>query len=196
MVEKIIWIDCETGGLFAGTHSLLTVALAVTDENLNIIAEKEWKVKSNTYNVDVRALQVNNIDLIKHDAEAQKPLDVITEMNSFLESNVNEGDSCLFGGHNLKFDLEFISYLYKQQNSKMTGVWSNRYKQIDTCGLLRILSNIGIVKEPVFKLQEALTYFDISSPVEQQHTAIGDVRKNIELYKILSDIILGGADNV
>lgn len=192
MKEKILWMDCETGGLFPGTHSLLTIAMAITDSELNIIKEHEWKIKSTDYRISAYALKVNNIDLVKHNEEAQEPYEVISEIQEFIKEGFDEGEDCLIGGHNVKFDIDFLSNLFRENKVKMSGALVHRHRQIDTCNLLRVLHHIGVLNEPVFKLQEALSYFGIDSPIEMQHVAIGDVRSNIKLYAKLKDLILGG----
>jgi hypothetical protein len=71
MSNKYIVIDGEFGGIGLD-KSILTFYFMVMDDQENKVDELDLKLKSKDgiYRVEARALEINKIDLIKHDQMA------------------------------------------------------------------------------------------------------------------------------
>jgi len=70
-LTKYIAIDTELGGL-PPECSLLTAAFVVADESFNIVDSLEIKLKHSTYTLTTEGMNVNKIDIFKHDEEAEE----------------------------------------------------------------------------------------------------------------------------
>src|SRR5690242_17190505 len=98
-------MDTETAGLLPKHHSLLTAHYIVLNEKLEEIADLSLSVKHDTYVVNMRALEVNHIDLPAHDRHATERCECIRRLREFLLEYV-PGDAELVPlGHNIHFDL-------------------------------------------------------------------------------------------
>ena len=72
MSKLYIPLDTETGGLDPKTSDLLTIYIAVADENFQILDELDLKLKPDGDRLPVTepgAMKVNGIDLQKHLAD-------------------------------------------------------------------------------------------------------------------------------
>jgi oligoribonuclease (3'-5' exoribonuclease) len=79
--------DCETTGLDHNIHNLLTAYFIVLDDNLNIIDTFDLKLKHKVYNITVKALEINKIDIIKHNLESISIIDAKSQFKEFLLRN-------------------------------------------------------------------------------------------------------------
>lgn len=179
---KILWMDTETGGYNPEKHSLLTIALAVYEDG-NVLEVKEWKVKHKDYVITPGAMKSNQIDIIKHDDEAQEKAEVVKEIIEFIKIHFGE-DRPAIGGQNIKFDVNFVDKLFKECKEYWNKYVSHR--TIDTCEVLRFMYYAGKITEDVAALDRAVDYFNIK--VDGRHTATGDILATIELYDILKTL--------
>ena len=58
--------DTETSGLDPTKHNLLTACFIVLNDNLVEIDRLNLNIKYNEYNITIKAMEINKIDLIKH----------------------------------------------------------------------------------------------------------------------------------
>ena len=180
---KILFIDVETGGLDAKKHSLLTVALAVYEDGKDL-AEKQWSVKHKDYVVTPKALEVNDIDIIKHDSSAVEANIVVQEIIQFMQ-DIFWKDRPVIAGHNIDFDNGFLSQLFYEEAKQWSRYVSHR--KIDTCSLVNYLMATGKIDLKSASLEESIKYFKIET--EARHTAKDDVRATIKLFECINDII-------
>ena len=180
---KILFIDTETGGLDAKKHSLLTVALAVYEDGI-IIDEKEWLIKHRDYVVTPKALEVNRIDIIEHDAIAVDSYIVNTQIIKFLD-NFDFKEKPVIAGHNVEFDNGFMVELFNSNNKSWNKYVSHR--KLDTCSLINYLIITGKIDLKSASLEESIKYFKIET--EARHTAKHDVRATIKLFECINEKI-------
>lgn len=181
-MNKILFIDTETGGLDPEKHSLLTVAFA-TYQDGEIKEAAEWSVKHKDYIVNATALKINNIDLVEHDSKAKEKEFVVREMIEFIKEAFGE-EKPVIAGHNINFDINFLSKLFKECREFWSKYASHR--TLDTCGIIRFLYHSGKITEDVAASDKAFKYFGIE--VLERHTAYGDVCATIELYNLLLEL--------
>ena len=72
-MDRLLFLDTETGGLDSRTHSLLSLGLVVWDKNDGIIYKKEVCQKLKRYSVTQEALDVNHFDISLYN-----PSDILT----------------------------------------------------------------------------------------------------------------------
>lgn len=175
---KILFIDTETGGLDATKHSLLTIALAVYS-NGKILAEKDWLVKHDEYVVTAKALEVNNIDIVCHNAIAVESRAVVQEIIQFIQDNFGRKEKPVIAGHNVEFDNGFMVKLFEDEKS----TWSKHvsHRKLDTCSLINYLMITGKIYLNSASLEASIKHFDIQT--EARHTAKDDVRATIKLFE-------------
>jgi len=111
--------DTETTGIDAVKNNLLTACFIVLDDNLVEIDRLNLNIKYNEYNISVRAMEINKIDLIKHH-NSRNSVDLKTARSmllDFLRKNkkAHSNSSLSYGynlftpiGHNVSFDINFI----------------------------------------------------------------------------------------
>lgn len=182
-MSKLLFIDTETGGLDPEKHSLLTASF-VTYEDGEIKAAAEWRIKNKDYIVNPGALRVNNIDLAEHDSKASEKDFVVKEMIEFVKESFGD-EKPVIAGHNINFDINFISKLFKECKEFWPKYASHR--TIDTCGILRFLYHVGKVDEDIAASDKAFKYFGIE--VVERHTAYGDVCATVDLYNLLLELV-------
>lgn len=179
---KILFIDTETGGLNPEKHSLLTVALAVYNDN-KIIDIKEIAIKHREYVVTPKALEVNNINLVEHDKQSISSKDAVNEIIKFIKENFGE-EKPVIGGHNIEFDYKFLDKLFFNEKEYLWKYVSHR--KLDTCSLINYLMITGKIQIESASLEAAINYFNIETAA--RHTAKDDVVATIDLFKNINKL--------
>jgi len=181
-----LWYDCETGGFDEKKESLLTAYFAICNEDLTIIDDLNLQLRPENP-ADIRAnpgaLKVNGINLEEHLAD---PNTVTYEegrrlLIEKLTQHKIKGKRKHFRpcGHNIDFDNRF---LFNQMIPKEEWEKLVHYHQLDTTSVTTVLKDWGFMAENVDgRLIGLAEYFEI--PVMDAHSAMGDVRMNIEVYK-------------
>lgn len=109
---RYIAFDTETGGLSPAKTDILTAYFCILDDDLQLQAELELKIRPNgddPYRVTAGALSINGIDLIKHHKEALTKTEAAFKLKAFLNNYKPPGKEKLIPvGHNLSFDVNFI----------------------------------------------------------------------------------------
>lgn len=181
-MNKFIALDTETGGLDTNVVSLLTVALVLLDENLNVteILDLRTKPKDGIYKVTGQALDVNKIDLTKHDKEAMTYEEAATKIYDFLNKATDNGKVKLIPlGHNIYYDLQLI---FKNLLTRNTWEKFVSYRLQDTGVLGQFLKEIGVIpQETGSSLGSLVNHYQIVTGT--LHNALEDTMAVVELYK-------------
>ena len=182
-----ISLDCETGGI-GPEVSLLTVYLAVLDQNFEIMDELDLAIKpdNDIYNVTAEALSINKINLIEHQKVAISPGIAGGRLREFLIENSDNGKIKLTPlGHNVAFDLEKVyqNLLNKKEAQKYVS-----YRVLDTGSTGRALIVAGIIPDTVTgSLGSYVKHYGIKEG--EYHTARADTLMTVEVMKaMISDI--------
>lgn len=177
----VIFLDTETGGLDPARHALLTVALVEWRDG-ETRDPVEFKVRSDGLTVDPRALEVNRIDLARHDDAAWSRQRAREEIRLWMELHRPPSASRLpsrvvVGGHNVTFDLGFLDALFEGNFTRRT--WGT---PVDTMTLYGFFQEAGRTPFGSRSLDAAMAAFGVAVPEERRHTALGDVLGTVELY--------------
>lgn len=178
--------DTETTGLLDSCN-VLTAYFIILDDKLNEIANLDLKIKYNHYNVNIKALEINKIDLIKHDKEAISQKDARNKLDYFL-SVYKTKDNYIPLGHNISFDLKML-----KNNDILTDSAIETYLSpvsIDTLTIAKFMkTNKKIPKKQSLSLSKISEYFNINLGNDSlYHTAEYDIKMTIELFKILQTL--------
>jgi len=183
VMERLV-IDTETGGLRPREHSLLSVGMLfvdVTSKRLNFIDEAHIFVRHNEYNVSRMALRINGINLEQHHKVGVSTDNACNKINSFVKKNVLYDTPIL--GHNVHFDVSFISSLFEGERLKYPFcrakddtkfIWQ-KYKRR---GLLSPFTNA--------KLGTIADHFDID--YSDAHDALEDCKITAKVFQKLMEM--------
>ena len=173
--------DTETTGIDHTVNNLLTAYFMVLDSDLNIIDTFDLKLKHNSYNITVKALEINNIDIIKHDQESISVVDAKIKFKEFLLKNKGPYRYTPVG-HNISFDKNFLlasGLITEQEYSEYISVCT-----IDTMIVANFLKLTGnIPSNKALNLTSLCKYYNIGS--ENAHNCEADIKMTVELLKCM-----------
>lgn len=190
MVDRLLFIDTETGGLDPGKHSLLSLALVIW-EDTEIIDSQELLINDGVLSVTQDALSVNRIDLEKHKQSAISSSQAIEKIFLFTGKYFTQHTKITLAGHNVHFDADFLKSFLSKNNKDFRSFFSHRI--IDTSSILYYLYLAGHIKHRAVSSDEAFDLFGIK--VEGRHTALGDAIATAKLFSRLLDLIKNIATN-
>lgn len=182
-----VCMDSETGGLRAKQADILTLFMAVVDEDFKVIDELDLKLKPNDRLpiAEVGALAVNKIDLQKHLEDpntvtyAEARMKIISFAKKYLKKR-GRYSNLIPLGQNLIFDLKFIwEYIIPEEE------WETHfsYNIEDTKTASLFLKRCGWLPKDIGTLKSLVEYFNI--PKREAHEAKGDVHMTIDVYKAM-----------
>jgi len=181
--------DCETTGLTSNCN-ILTAYFIILDEDFQKIDELDLKIKHNFYTVYTKALDINNIDLIKHDKEAIPLFDANELLINFLHQFQKENNKYTIIGHNVFQSIKMIL------SNKLISISDfNKYfingQYLDTYLLCQQLKKEKkINKCQSLSLMKLCNYFDINNQNNNQkfHNAKYDTLCTIQLYNKIKEL--------
>ncbi|MEQ8198765.1 MAG: exonuclease domain-containing protein [Clostridiaceae bacterium] len=187
--DTLLFIDTETGGLDASTHSLLTVAIGVVQER-KLLELREWSIKHGTYNVTAGAMAVNKINLLEHDAASTDKEAAALEILEFISKYCSKESKGVLAGQNTMFDKNFLeTFLAGLKNRN--AIWEYRkivsHRYIELMSITAFLNDAGVLNTPGLKLDDLISESGLK--VQSRHTAIDDVRVTYKAYCKMLDLI-------
>ncbi len=183
-MEKLLFIDTETGGTNPQEHSLLSVGMVIWS-NKKILDTKEILINDGILSVTKTAIEINKIDLEHHKKQALDPKVAIKQFMEFLYENFAAQSQITIAGHNVIFDVNFLKKFFQEQDLEFNNFFIHRY--IDTSSILQYLYYSGRLNQNVSSSTEAFNYFNIA--VKGRHTALGDAIATSELFTELINLI-------
>jgi DNA polymerase III alpha subunit (gram-positive type) len=183
-----IAFDCETTGLTVESN-LLTAYFIIYDDNLNEQGSFGLGLRHKVYHVTAKALEVNGIDLVKHDKDAMDLIDARRELMLFLNTYYKkEQFVCI--GHNVNFDVRFL-----KNSGLLTYFEFDKYFNpiaIDTIVLAQYLKSCKLLQDTQsLRLEMLCKHYNITKELIQcdgsYHSAEYDTRCTVELLKKLRE---------
>lgn len=186
---RFLALDTETGGLSPDKHDLLTAYFAVLDEDMQPTADLYLKLKPDAmapFRASAEALEINGIDLIKHREEAVTMVEGRDQLTAFLSQNLPADERYVLIGHNVPFDLKFVSrqLLPAEELAKFADG-----RRFDTMDIAKSLRADGRLKAPNVKLGTLVDFFGI--PRGNAHNARNDVIMTVLIFKELKKLAQG-----
>ena len=170
-------IDTETTGLSPQINKTLTVGLLLIDvekDFLDIIDSSHIFIKHNNYNTTKEAMDINKIDLEKHELHAIPPIKACSQINSFINKHILHETPLI--GHNIQFDRGFLHALFDQ--GETSHKFNYRYE--DTMWMWRNLQGKNLVPSGGSTLQNVANYFKID--YTKAHDALADCKITAKVY--------------
>lgn len=179
--QNLAFIDVEMTGLNPDLHEILSVGVVLVRQewaretpSFEIIEELELKVKpEHIQNADPVSLKVNKYD----------PVDWTSaiSLKEAMEILSKKTEGAIMVGHNVAFDYLFLDKAFRRAGyeNKM------HYHKLDTVSIAfaKLHGNKDIGR---FSLQNLTEHFKIEN--KNIHTALGDARATLELYKKLMSL--------
>jgi CRISPR-associated protein Cas2 len=171
--RNLCFIDLEFTGLDLSKHEILSIAcVLVNPKNLEIISEKEWKVKiEHPENIDPQARELIQFD--KQDwSDAISLEDTLISFNEFT-------NYATLIGFNIAFDWAFLHRDFE----KLQIVPKTDYHMMD----IMVLSYLNFKnKNQPKNLSLRAVAQRLAIKVSDTHGALTDARATFEIYKKLS----------
>ena len=183
-MDRLLFLDTETGGLDASKHSLLTIGYAVWESTGDILFKREICQYLNKYITCEEALKINNFNIKNFSPENILSAAEIIDDFEALKRRFFHGAKIPLAGHNIAFDMDFLRAMYRRAGREMEDTFS--YKALDTYSILQYLIQLGKIPAKINNSEEAFKYFNID--VKGRHTALGDAVATAELYNKLLKI--------
>jgi DNA polymerase III epsilon subunit-like protein len=184
---RYIAFDTETGGLEPDKVDILTGYFAILDENLQLQAELDLKVRPDgdaPYRVTAGALAINGINLVQHHREALTKTDAAACLRTFLGNYKPGGREKLIPvGQNVPFDIDFCRQMMPKKDWE--GYCS--YRKVDTADIAHFLALCGKINPKNFSLESLVEYFAL--PKTQAHNAKNDTLMTIMVLRELRKIV-------
>ena len=193
-MNKIIFIDTETGGVNAEKSALIQLSGIIEVDG----TEKE---KFNFYikpfensEVNEKALEVQGRTL--EELGTEKYIDESIIYKKFLEildkyiDKYDRNDKFIVAGYNVKFDIDILKALFERNNNKFLFSYFNS-SMLDPLYSVRLLQVAGIL--PVLennKLETWCKYFNIEL---KAHDSLQDITATKKLIEKLVELIKNNA---
>jgi DNA polymerase III epsilon subunit-like protein len=192
MSQLYIPFDTETGGLDPKTSDLLTIYMAVMDENFKILDEVDLKVKPDGGRLPVceaGALKVNKIDVAKHLADpttvtySEAKEKIVTMLKKHLRKTGRYSNLVPLG-HNVPFDVGYLQHhiLPKEEWDKIL-----HYRTVDTNPIVGFLKDAGWFPRELGNLGSVVEYLGV--PVRAAHNAKEDTLMCVDCYKAMLSLM-------
>lgn len=192
-MQRLLFLDTETGGLDPQKYSLLSIGVAVWDRREGIIFKKNLCPLTRNYIISPEAQAINHFSVDDYSREDFFTREEIAdEFRKIKEEFFPDYKTLPLAGHNIQFDDSFLRVLFKDTACRYEDLFS--YRLVDTYSVLQVLIHCGKIPASVSNSDRAFEYFGIK--VNGRHTALGDAVATAELYdKLVSFIDRSSAFN-
>jgi hypothetical protein len=179
-------MDCETGGVTIGYHSLLTLYMCVLSDEGQITDELDLKTKPDNGILicDQQALDVNGIDPVAHvnDPNIITYTEARARVIDFCKRNMSGKKSLRPAGHNIAtFDIPFIQSALGISQSEWGEYF--HYRIVDTMPLVTAFQDAGWLPDDVVGQESLVKYYNVAP--RKAHVAKNDVLMWIDAYQAM-----------
>lgn len=180
-LDQLVVIDTETSGTNPFVHEVLSIALYPLKEGAPPL---EVHVKYSHINWTEYARRNFNQFKDKWQRVAIEPAPAVEEIERYLRVNFGN-ETVILVGHNVGFDISFLRKLSFLAGADMIDGISHR--SIDTHSILYYLHLKNLGPKEFTTSDGAFKHFNISIPLKDRHTAIGDAIATEILFRKLLD---------
>lgn len=186
--RNIVFLDTETGGLIAGRHSLLSIAMIVCDARYCAARKFETFVQHEEMVVTPQAMAKNRINLaaaLEWPTRATvvegilrflgRPLDI-------LKGRVDETDRWLIHGKNPQFDVQMLKDFMGEHVFNSTFLYYSR----DIAETFMVCEDLGLVQMPrSLHLQDICVALGVAHDPNALHNAMYDTEMTLKCMQIM-----------
>lgn len=189
--------DSETGGFDQKTADLLTLYIAIADEEYKIVDELYLKLKPDGGRLPIAeagALRVNGINIQAHLADpetipySEGKVKVVTLLKKYLKKSGRFSNIKPLG-YNVPFDLRWM-----QEYILSASEWESilHYKFTDVMQNVDFLKDSGWFPKDLGNLESVVDYLQI--PKRAAHNAKEDTLMTIDVHKKILEIMKSKRD--
>ena len=183
---KILWFDTETTGLDPVKNDIIQIA-GIIEIDGNVKEEFQfWAKPPKDADIQDEALKVHGyskIDIKQWPDPKFMYAGLIGIFGKYVDK-FKKYDKFIPAGHNVKFDIEFLSQLFKKQKDDYFGSWMI-WQPFCTMHAAVINTILGNIKPDNYKLITLAEHYKI--PLKA-HDAMEDIRATREIgLKFLQD---------
>ena len=186
--KNIVFLDTETGGLIAGRHSLLSIAMVVCDARYCPIRRFETFVQHPEICITPEAMRKNRINLVAS-SEWPTQQQVLESMLRFLDrpldilqGRVYETDRWLIHGKNPQFDVQMLKHFMGEHVFNSTFLYYSR----DIAETFMVLEDLGLVQLPMkLSLQDICVTLGIPHDPNALHNAMYDTEMTLKCMQVM-----------
>ena len=166
-------IDIETGGFSKNKNALCEVGIVIIDENFRIIDELNILISPYGAEYNHHAMLIHGITIETLEKEGIPPGFACKKIRDFLEKY----QTYTFIGHNIKrFDLPFLRAFFDRFSKISDLVSFEAYE--DTLIIAKTRLNLSS-----YALGALCNFYHVKN--EDAHSAIGDCKATLEVYRNL-----------
>ena len=181
---RLLWLDCETGGLEAGYHEMLTVA-GIIEIDKKVVMDFHFKMKPRYPDrLNPTALKVNGLTYNEIMGFPDQ-FDTVYKLKKIFIKYGLRNNKLICAGHNVGFDRGFLNALFLQLGCKTLHYWLD-YHHLDTMSVAAWLRYVGKLNIDSLKLVDLCLHFGI--PLKA-HDAFEDIQATRLLAKELQGLI-------
>jgi len=173
---KILYFDCETGGLTKDCDLFQMAGIVDIDGN---VAE-EFNITSRPFPDSViteEALKITG-KTREQIMAYQQPFQAMTQLESIFAKYVNKfdrNDKFILAGHNVGFDLDKLIAFFEKNKNDYLGSWIQFGRKFDTLAVIHALQVAEVI--PVLPNNKLETIAGIMKiELFQAHDAMSDIR--------------------
>lgn len=184
---NILFIDTETTGTDPSKHALLQVSAVLFSDGKNVALFNE-QIKHDFAEVDLGALRVNRVKLGQIQSYGNDQRTVMTRLVDFLLELRERHTDIIVCGHNVNFDVQFLSAALKQIGvSNLSAVLP--FRVMDTASIGLFLNSTGKLNtRGKYSLSELMKALDIKEP-ERRHDSLVDALCTAEVFYALQKLL-------
>ena len=176
--------DTETTGL-SDDAQVLTAYFIILDSDFNEIGVLDLRIRYPVYHVQLKAFQINKINLGTHDKTALDLLDARITLTNFLKKHYHNGKYIPLG-HNIKFDLQQLSKNF----DTCVSHYINSTFSLDTMQIAQFFKSSNLLlNTQSLSLKNLTEHYNIK-PKGELHTAECDIRLTIDLFKHFQTLLI------
>lgn len=191
-MDKVLWFDAETTGLDAERQDIIQIAGLI---EIDGHVKEEFNLACAPHspdNVSPEALEINHHTLEEIQAWPD-PTKTAREFCSMLDKWVDKHDrtdKMTPGGHNVRFDIEFLDRWIKKGGSKYGSGSYLTWQPIDTMYLAVAARHVGRIHPINMKLEEVAKSLNVEPGT---HDAMADIKATREVGEQLLKMMSEGA---
>lgn len=177
-------VDTETGGIDPRQHSLLTVAWTILDyrfEQVSPYFHFPVKPPNENYKTTPKALEINQIDIIKHSKEAVPFHTIMKTMHDHQLYTKDPKATIILTGQNIKFDAEFLS----AQDDDFLKPFERYF--FDISNIAMFIQSLGLIPEERISLEAQAKTLEIVN--DNPHNALEDVKTEVKILQKYRKIV-------
>jgi DNA polymerase III epsilon subunit-like protein len=178
-------IDCETTGLTENCN-VLTVCYLLLDDDLIEIDILNQNIKHDFYNLYLKALDINKINLKENEKTALTVSESKLQFEMFLQKHTLKNKLTIIG-HNVEFDINML----KNNQLLSIDIYNNYFNSsyLDTKKLAGVLKSANKIPSNIsLSLINLIKYFNIDEENSNFHNAEYDIRMTLKLLHKLKTI--------